>query len=79
MTVFKAVLKVLKKNIFIVILYTIILLSFGTLNFKTNNTSNTFKQTKPSVVIINKDDNKGITKGFIKYVKKKFKNKENRR
>ena len=73
MTVFKAVLKVLKKNIFIVILYTIIFLSFGTLNFKTNNTSNTFKQTKPSVVIINKDDNKGITKGFIKYVKKNSK------
>lgn len=76
MTVFKAVLKVLKKNIFIVILYTVILLSFGTINFKTNNTSNTFKQTKPSVVIINKDENKGITKGFIKYVKKNTKIKE---
>ena len=42
MTVFKAFLKILNKNKFIVILYTVFLIGFGGFNMKTNDNNTTF-------------------------------------
>lgn len=68
MTVFKAFIKVLAKNKTTIILYTVILISFGTISAKAG-TGSTFKASKPKVVIVNKDENKSITKSLIKYIK----------
>lgn len=68
MTVFKAFLKVLAKNKGTIILYTVILVSFGTIAAGTTK-GTSFKVSKPSVVIVNKDENKSITKSLINYIK----------
>ena len=62
MTIFKTFLKILNKNKFIVILYTVILLAFGGMNLKTKDNNINFQSVKPDVMIINKDEEKGITK-----------------
>ena len=53
MTVFRAFLGILKKNIMVVFLYVVILVFFGTFNFKTGNQTFNFEATKPKVFIIN--------------------------
>ena len=70
MTVFKTFLKILKKNKTTILLYTIILLSFGTINMTSNSSGDKFEKVKPDVLIINNDENKGITKNLIKYIEK---------
>lgn len=70
MTVFKAFLKILNKNKFVVILYTVILLVFGISNMQTENNAMNFVATKPDVLIVNNDEKKGITKDLIKYITK---------
>lgn len=69
MTVFKTFFKILNKNKFIVILYTVILLVFGGFNMQTSEKSLNFKPSKPSITIVNNDEEVGITKSFIKYIK----------
>lgn len=69
MTIFKTFLKILNKNKFIVILYTVILLAFGGMNLKTKDNNINFQSVKPDVMIINKDEEKGITKDLITYIK----------
>lgn len=69
MTIFKTFLKILNKNKFIVILYTVILLAFGGMNLKTKDNNINFQAVKPDVIIINKDEEKGITKDLINYIK----------
>ena len=69
MTIFKTFLKILNKNKFIVILYTIILITFGGLNMKTKDNNISFQAVKPDVVIINEDEYEGITKNLINYLK----------
>ena len=71
MTVFKTFLQVLKKNKFIVILYTVILLVFGNFSMQSNQSSTSFEASKPTVFIVNEDREEGITKDFIKYIKEK--------
>ncbi len=68
MNIFKTVLKILNKNKFIVILYSVILISFGGINMSSNETVDNFVATKPDIYIINNDVNKGITKNLIKYL-----------
>lgn len=68
MIVFKAFLKILNKNKFIVILYTVILFSVAMINMNSNNKNTNFVASKPDVLIVNYDENKGITKGLIKYI-----------
>ena len=68
MTVFKAFLKILNKNKYIVILYTVFLIGFGGFNMKTNENNTTFVSSKPDIMIINHDVEKGITKDLIKYL-----------
>ena len=69
MTIFKTFLKILNKNKFIVILYTIILITFGGLNMQTKDNNISFQAVKPDVVIINEDENEGITKNLINYIR----------
>ena len=74
MTVFKTYFKLLNKNKFIVIMYTVILLTFGGFNMQTSEQSMSFTPSKPSVTIVNNDEEVGITKNLIKYIKKNCKN-----
>lgn len=70
MTVFKTFLKVLNKNKAIVILYSVILVAFGGLNFKNNDNNLNFIESKPDILIVNKDKEEGITEDLIRYVTK---------
>lgn len=69
MTVFKTFLQILKKNKFIVILYTVILLIFGSFSMQSNQSSMTFEASKPNIFIVNEDKEEGVTKDLIKYIK----------
>lgn len=69
MTVFKTFLKVLKACKTPIIMYTVFLVLFGGLNMQTSDTSTSFVSTKPDILIINNDENKGITKNLINYIK----------
>lgn len=69
MIVFKTFLKILKKNLGVIILYTVILVAFGGLNMKTNDTNPThFQNTRPSIYIINEDKESAITKNLVQYL-----------
>lgn len=68
MTVFKTFWKVVKKYKGTVILYTSMLIIFGTINMSNNDISNTFTNSKPNVLIVNNDENIGITKNLINYI-----------
>ncbi|MBR2786122.1 MAG: hypothetical protein IKD76_01240 [Clostridia bacterium] len=68
MTVFKTFLKILNKNRMTVILYTVLLLIFGATNMSANQSSTTFTASEPNVLIVNNDEEAGITKDFIKYI-----------
>lgn len=68
MTVFKTYWKIVKKNIGIIILYTVMLLVFGTMNLKTNKNSFEFVSSKPDIIIVN--NSSGIvTDNLISYLK----------
>jgi len=69
MTVFKTYLKILRKNLFMIIVFSLLLVIFGGLRMTSEDKSLSFNAVKPDVLIVNKDENKGITKGFIKYIK----------
>lgn len=73
MTVFKTFFKILNKNKFIVILYTVILVTFGGFNMQTSDNNVSFILNKPSITIVNNDENVGITKSLIKYIHKNSK------
>lgn len=55
MTVFKTFWKVVSKYKGTIILYTVMLIVFGGLNMSSNNTDITFTNSKPDILIINKD------------------------
>ena len=73
MTVFKTFLQILKKNKAIIILYTTILLVFGSFNMQSNQSAVVFEASKPDIFIVNEDEEKGITKGFVDYIKQNSK------
>lgn len=68
MTVFKTFLKILNKNKFIIILYTLFLIFFGEFNMQTSESNINFVASKPDIMIVNYDEEKGITKDLIKYI-----------
>lgn len=68
MTVFKTFLKILNKNKFIIILYTMFLIFFGGFNMQTSENNANFVASKPDIMIVNYDEEKGITKDLIKYI-----------
>lgn len=73
MTIFNAFLKILKKNKFIIIMYTVILVLFGGLNMQTSEKEMNFQAVKPNIMIVNNDKEEGITKGLIEYLKENCK------
>lgn len=73
MTVFNAYLKILNKNKTLVIIYTIILVFFAGFNMKNSDHNTNFVAEKPNLLIVNNDENKGITKGLINYMEKNSK------
>lgn len=68
MTVFKTYWKIVKKNIGIIILYTVWLLVFGTMNLKTNKNSFEYVSSKPDIIIVNNSSGI-ITDNLISYLK----------
>lgn len=69
MTVFKAFLKILKSCKVPIIMYTAFLIIFAGFNMTSSESSTSFVQSKPDVLIINNDENVGITKNLIDYIK----------
>ena len=69
MTVFKTFWKVVSKYKGTIILYTVMLIVFGGLNMSSNNTDIIFTNSKPDILIISKDEEKGLTKNLINYMK----------
>ena len=70
MTVFKTFFRIVNKLKPTIILYTALLIIFGAVNMKTSDNNINFVNSKPDVLIINQDVNKGITKNLIDYMKK---------
>lgn len=70
MTVFKTFFKIVNKLKPTIILYTVLLIIFGSVNMKTSNNNINFTNSKPDILIVNKDENKGITKNLIDYIRK---------
>lgn len=70
MTIYKTFLKVLNKNKVPIIMYTVFLIVFGSLSFSNNNNNMSFTATKPDIVIVNNDEEVGLTKNLIDYLKK---------
>lgn len=69
MTVFKTFFKILNKCKLPIIMYTVFLIFFGGFNMQTSENNTNFVAEKPDVLIINKDEEKGITKNFVDYIK----------
>lgn len=70
MTVFKTVFKIVKKYKFIIILYTVLLITFAGINMQTSDNSTNFVASKPDIYIINEDEEIGITKSLVEYMRK---------
>lgn len=70
MTVFKTILKILNKLKGMIILYTAILVAIIALNQTSGNNMTNFEDSKPSVLIVNKDSEDNIAKGFEDYISK---------
>lgn len=70
MTVFKTFFRIVNKLKPTIILYTALLIIFGAVNMKTSDNNINFVNSKPDILIINQDVNKGLTKNLIDYLKK---------
>lgn len=69
MMLFKTFWKVINKYKGTIILYTVMLVIFGGINMKANNTSTDFTDSKPSIIIVNKDDSL-ISSNLVNYLEK---------
>ena len=72
MTVFKTILKILNRLKGMLILYTIVLLLITVLNQTNKDNVTNFEETKPSILVINKDKENTISEGLEKYIKSHF-------
>lgn len=68
MTIFKTYLKVLNKNKWVVLLYTIILLVFGGFNMQTSEEQMTFHKERPDITIQNQDENGNLSQTLVDYL-----------
>lgn len=68
MTVFKTFCKIVNKYKATIIMYTVILIAFAGFNMQTSDNSTSFVASKPDVLIINQDDEVGITENLVKYI-----------
>lgn len=70
MIVFNTFWKVIKKYKATVILYTAMLVIFGSTNMQANNKVMTFTNTKPDILIVNNDKDGVLTKNLVDYLNK---------
>lgn len=70
MTVFRTILKILNRLKGMLILYTVMLISITILNQASSNNITNFEESKPDILIINKDTENKITAGFVDYISK---------
>ena len=70
MIVFNTFWKVIKKYKATVILYTAMLVIFGSTNMQANNKAMTFTNTKPDILIVNNDKDAILTKNLVDYLNK---------
>lgn len=68
MTVFKTFWKIVNKYKGTIILYTVMLISFGGINLASNDTTTTFTSTLPNIAIVNNDQNSILTNNLISYL-----------
>ena len=68
MTVFKTFWKVVNKYKGTIILYTVMLISFGGINLASNDTTTTFTSTLPNIAIVNNDQKSVLTNNLISYL-----------
>jgi ABC-2 type transport system permease protein len=70
MIVFKTMLKIFNKNKMFLILYTGLLIFFTAFSLNNSDSTSTFSAIKPTIVVINNDNDTKITNNLIKYIKK---------
>ncbi len=70
MTVFNAFWKVINKYKGTIILFTVMLVTFGGINTTSNNSTVDFTNSKPDIIIVNNSGNNALTKNLISYLKK---------
>ena len=68
MTVFKTFWKIVNKYKGTIILYTVMLISFGGINLASNDTTTTFTSTLPNIAIVNNDQKNVLTNNLISYL-----------
>lgn len=73
MTVFKTFWKIVNKYKGTIILYTVMLISFGGINLVSNDTTTTFTSTLPNIAIVNNDQKSVLTNNLISYLSKNSK------
>lgn len=70
MIVFKTILKILNKLKGMLILYTVMLILITALTQTSDNNITKFEESKPDILIINKDEHSDLTNNFVKYLAK---------
>lgn len=70
MIVFKTILKILNKLKGMLILYTVMLILITALTQTSDNNITKFEESKPDILIINKDEQSDLTNNFVKYLAK---------
>lgn len=68
MTVFKAFLRILARNKWVILMYSAILIIFSVFSLQANESTVTFEAVKPDLCIINHDAEEGITKSLFDYL-----------
>lgn len=68
MTVFKAFLRILNRNKWVVIMYSAILIIFSTFSLQSNQPTVSFEAVKPDLYLVNHDVDQGITKSLVAYL-----------
>ena len=66
MIVFKTILKILNKLKGMLILYTVMLILITSLTQTSDNNITKFEESKPDILIINKDEHSDLTNNFVK-------------
>lgn len=68
MTVFKAFLRILARNKWVILMYSAILIIFSVFSLQANESTVTFEAVKPDLCIIDHDAEEGITKSLVDYL-----------
>ena len=70
MTVSKAFWKIVLKNIGTIVMYSVILIMFGTVSASSSQDAGRFEATKPTIAIYNHDKDGDIARNFVEYLNK---------